>query len=51
MLQKYHTGEVFTEASVNQLLEGVRPLIKMYVKRSLKKSKTKDYFFARKLLN
>jgi len=33
------------------LLEGVRPLIKMCVKRGLKKSRNKDYFFTRKVLN
>ena len=33
------------------LLEGFRPLIKMYVKGGLKKSRNKDYFFTRKVLN
>jgi len=33
------------------LLEGVRPLIKIYYKRGFKKSKTEDYFFTRKLQN
>jgi len=35
--------------SMFALLEGVRPLIKIYHKRGLKKSKTEDYFFTRKL--